>query len=81
MATSTSSIVVKPPPKPLQPCVPFLPHDNDALSDPTAAAVVHLLNERLGALLTMPVQQFWQHAAHDASVRGLYTSSPVGPSA
>ena len=68
-ATTRNSIFLKPPPKPLPPCVPFLPHDNDALSDPTAAAVVHLLNERLGSLLAMPPQQFWQHVAHDASLR------------
>ena len=62
-------VPLKPPSRPLPPFVPFLPHDNDALSDPTAAAVVNLLNERLASLLAMPALEFWQHVAHDASLR------------
>ena len=57
------------PAKPLLPCVPFLPQDNDAAAcDPSASAVVALLNDRLGALLRFDAPTFWAHIAHDASI-------------
>ena len=57
------------PAKPLPPCVPFLPQDNDAAAcDPSASAVVALLNDRLGRLLRSDAPTFWAHLAHDASI-------------
>ena len=57
------------PAKPLPPCVPFLPQDNDAAAcDPAAVAVVALLNDRLGRLLRADAPTFWAHLAHDASI-------------
>ena len=43
---------IAPPARPLAPSVPFLPHDNDSL-DPTASAVVDVLNDRLATVLRM----------------------------
>ena len=60
----------RPPTRPLPPCVPFLPHDDAAAAaDPTASAVVALLNDRLEALLRADPDTFWSHLAHDASLR------------
>ena len=60
----------RPPARPLPPCVPFLPHDDAAsAADPTASAVVALLNDRLEALLRADPDAFWSHLAHDASLR------------
>ena len=60
----------RPPTRPLPPCVPFLPHDDAAAAaDPTASAVVALLNDRLEALLRADPDAFWSHLAHDASLR------------
>ena len=57
------------PAKPLPPCVPFLPQDNDAAAcDPSASAVVALLNDRFGSLLRADAPAFWAHLAHDASI-------------
>ena len=52
----------RPPARPLPPCVPFLPHDDAAAAaDPTASAVVALLNDRLEALLRADPDAFWSH--------------------
>ena len=49
--------------------MPFLPQDNDAAAcDPSASAVVALLNDRLGRLLRSDAPTFWAHLAHDASI-------------
>ena len=62
------SASLPPPDRPLPPCVPFLPRDNDA-ADPDAAAVTTLLDQRLATLLRAPADAFWRHVAHDASLR------------
>ena len=60
------------PARPLPASVPYLPHDDvdggSSLGDPTASAVVALLDANLRALLRMDAGEFWRHIAHDPSV-------------
>ena len=60
------------PARPLPASVPYLPHDDvdggSSLGDPTASAVVALLDANLRALLRMDAGDFWRHIAHDPSV-------------
>ena len=60
------------PARPLPASVPYLPHDDvdggSSLGDPTASAVVALLDANLRALLRMDAEEFWRHIAHDPSV-------------
>ena len=65
---ASGAMSASPPDRPLPPCVPFLPRDNDA-ADPDAAAVTTLLDQRLATLLHAPADAFWRHVAHDASLR------------
>ena len=60
------------PARPLPASVPYLPHDDvdggSSLGDPTASAVVALLDANLRALLRLDAGDFWRHIAHDPSV-------------